>query len=46
MYEKWGFQYKISFEIMVKRVPTTWTNVFRFMNNDANYELTGRGLNI
>ena len=35
-YQEWGLQYTIEFDITVKTLPTSWTNVFVFEKNISN----------
>ena len=43
-YQVWGLEYTIEFDIMVKKVPTEWTNVFLFTNTMQSMQLQQYGL--
>ena len=32
VFEKWGLEYKIEFDFMVKKVPSDWINIVHFMH--------------
>ena len=35
VFEKWGLEYKIEFDFMVKKVPSDWTNIVHFIHGTA-----------